>query len=118
MNPIELSQLDTWLIELRCQCNHFAIASIGEFFLFESGGQNTHPKRLTQNNAVAYFCAGVALELFGINNADGNQAINWLYGINRMTTRNHDAGIRTNRFTACSDLLNYLERQDINWHTQ
>ncbi len=73
-------------------------------------------ERLAENERVAFSRAGVALEMPGVDNPDGNEAIDRLHRVDRVASGDGNAGARAYRFAAVEDAADGVDRQLVDGH--
>ena len=113
----QLAQLDTGRVEFGGRGNHGRVAGGIKFFFLQRRTQNTHAEGLTENQFVTRLGISVALQIFWVDDADSNEPVNRLDGIDGVSAGNRDTGGFTDRFATVENFFDGRQRQGIDRHT-
>ena len=116
MYAIQASQHRPWCIQLSGTGDHRLVITLAQLFLFQRRAVNTDTESLAENQLVTWSSAGIALEMFRVNQANRHQAVDRLDRINSVPAGNRDAGRPTDRFATGQNFRNGFQRQNIDRH--
>jgi len=71
---------------------HRFVPARGQQLLFQRRAVNANAEWLAENQRVTGKCASIAFEVLGVDETDGDQAVNGLDGIDGVTARDRNAG--------------------------
>src|SRR6185369_12164348 len=87
-----------------------------EMSSLERGAVNAYTERLSENERIAGPRSRVSLETFRVDDADHDQAINRLDGVDCVATGDGNSGGGANGFAAVEDVADRLDRQLVDRH--
>ena len=114
--PASVPSFGPGRVELGRARDHRPVAGVVELALLERGAVDADAERLAEHQLVAGLRAGVALEVARIDEADRDQAVDRLDGIDGVAAGDRDAGARADRLAAFEDPADRLERQLVHRH--
>ena len=112
----KIGQGNARFIQFSSACYHRRVASGVQSIFFQCRRQHTHAQRLTKDKYIANLCIRVAFDFGGMHQAHHHQSVNWLYRIDRVSTRDRDSRFGANRFTTLDNLADGLDRQLVDGH--
>jgi hypothetical protein len=111
-----VTERDAGSIQLRRAGDHRRIPGSIELLLLQRGAIHTDAERLAEHQCVAGLRTSVAFQVAWIDEADGDQPVDRLDRIDRVTAGDRDAGARTHRLAAFENLADRVHRQLVDRH--
>ena len=96
--------------------DHGFVAHIWQHFFFECRRQNAHANRFAQNQDIAHFGIGIAFNVIGVCQSQGDQAIDGFNRINGVAACNGNPSGSTDALSTIQNLSNHAQGQDIDGH--
>ena len=117
MNACQRSQVWASGIEAGGGLDHLRIALRRQSLFLQGRRQNSHTQRFAQDQHIARLGRGIALDATRVRQAQHHQAVNWLYRVNAVATRDGYACVLTHALPTRQNAPNHLGTEHIDGHT-
>ena len=116
VHACQFRELGAGGVELGRPAQHLGVAGGRQLALLERRRQHADAERLAQHQAIAGLCVAIFLELVGMDQAEGDQAVDRFDDVDRMPASNRGAGFAADAAAAFDNLADDFRWQLVDRH--